>query len=137
MNNIKYTFLFTLILFIKPKFQLNFFARRGTRHGKQLEFCTGVLQFAGIRLFLYAVLIHYNICEPLMFMKMSKPFYFFIRRTFSFQYRHFPFSCFSCFPLEYLLFITRVSRFFDNDFVTLSWIAIRFQHNFFTSLRNI
>ena len=34
-------------------------------------------------------------------------------------------------------FITRVSRFFDNNFVTLSWIAIRFQHNFFTSLRNI
>ena len=28
-------------------------------------------------------------------------------------------------------FITRVSRFFDNNFVTLSWITIRFQHNFF------
>ena len=26
-------------------------------------------------------------------------------------------------------FITRVSRFFDNNFVTLSWIANRFQHN--------
>ena len=34
-------------------------------------------------------------------------------------------------------FITRVSRFFDNNVVTLSWIAIRFQHNVFTSLRNI
>ena len=28
-------------------------------------------------------------------------------------------------------FITRVSRFFDNNFVTLSWIANRFQHNVF------
>ena len=28
-------------------------------------------------------------------------------------------------------FITRVSRFFDNNFVTLSWIANKFQHNVF------
>ena len=27
-------------------------------------------------------------------------------------------------------FITRVSRFFDNNFVTLSWIANRIQHSF-------
>ena len=39
--------------------------------------------------------------------------------------------------LRTMHFITRVSRFFDNNFVTLSWIAIIFQHNFFTSLRNI
>ena len=65
-------------------------------------------------------------------------------QQFSIYNSHFLFHFFKLVPVYFAEFIyttmhiiTRVSRFFDNNFVTLSWIAIRFQHNFFTSQRNI